>query len=400
MLVPGFRITAEGDNVTLSTGIYRGVMVSSQVADWSPLEAVIVAVPAATAVTTPVSLTVALVSSEEVQVTVGSVAFSGRTVAVRVNTSPSIMVWDSGVTVMEVTGKTSAATVTAQVAVKLPSVVVTVMVAVPTATAVTLPSASTVATVSSSEVQVTLLSVASSGRTVAVRVAVPPSTSERVAGARVTSVTATGSSGSGPGPGPGSVCSTTVTGQEANCPSTEAVMAEVPTAMATTVPSAVTCATPGLEDVHSTCRPDALAGSMVAVSDSVPPTSSSIASLSRVIEVTCPLMGTTETMQEADTRSAVAVMTADPSALAITNPSWTVATLGSDDVQVTVGFVALDGSTIAVSVSMSPTCIVTVVLLRVTESTSISGGRQEWNTSPTLRIATIIAMNFFILLTF
>ena len=55
-----------------------------------------------------------------------------------------------------------AATVTAQVAVLLPSVVVTVMVAVPVPWAVTAPSAA-VATAASLVVHVTLLSVASAG---------------------------------------------------------------------------------------------------------------------------------------------------------------------------------------------------------------------------------------------
>ena len=61
---------------------------------------------------------------------------------------------------------TTLLTVTAQVAVTpLPSLAVAVMLAVPKATAVTLPSASTVATASLSLLQVTVWSVASSGVT-------------------------------------------------------------------------------------------------------------------------------------------------------------------------------------------------------------------------------------------
>ena len=66
-------------------------------------------------------------------------------------------------------------TFTTQVAVLPPSFVLTVIVAVPSATAVIFPLLSTVATFSSLEVQVTDLSVASAGNTVAVKVSVSPS---------------------------------------------------------------------------------------------------------------------------------------------------------------------------------------------------------------------------------
>ncbi len=59
------------------------------------------------------------------------------------------------------TGTVAAATVTSQVAVLLWSTVVTVMVAVPSATAVTLPSVSTVAILVSLLFHVTVLLVAS-----------------------------------------------------------------------------------------------------------------------------------------------------------------------------------------------------------------------------------------------
>jgi hypothetical protein len=65
------------------------------------------------------------------------------------------------------------------------------MVAVPAVLAVTVPLV-TVATLVLSDVQLTALFVALFGATVAVRVAVPPSTRVRVAGSRVTPVTATG----------------------------------------------------------------------------------------------------------------------------------------------------------------------------------------------------------------
>ena len=71
-------------------------------------------------------------------------------------------------------------TVTVQVAVKLPLVVVTVIVAVPAAFAVTAPSADTSATLRLSQLQDTVLSAAFSGATVAVSLAVPPTVSESV----------------------------------------------------------------------------------------------------------------------------------------------------------------------------------------------------------------------------
>ena len=72
------------------------------------------------------------------------------------------------------TGTVAAVTVTTQVAVLLPSSVVAVMVAVPGATAVTLPLVSTVATPGALLSQVTDLSVALSGVMAAIRVSLLP----------------------------------------------------------------------------------------------------------------------------------------------------------------------------------------------------------------------------------
>ena len=83
------------------------------------------------------------------------------------------------------------ATVTAQVDVKPPSCVVTVMVAVPAATAVTKPELFTVATAVLLELQVTVLFVALEGATVSVNWLVPPYGIEAVVGLTDTPVTAT-----------------------------------------------------------------------------------------------------------------------------------------------------------------------------------------------------------------
>ena len=83
-------------------------------------------------------------------------------------------------------------TVTAQVAETSPHFAV--ITACPSALAVTLPSASTVATASFDEVHVTVLSVASSGITVAVRVTVCPTLRLKACSLRVIELTGTGSS--------------------------------------------------------------------------------------------------------------------------------------------------------------------------------------------------------------
>ena len=82
-----------------------------------------------------------------------------------------------------------ALTVTEQVAVKPPSSVVTVIVAVPDATAVTLPVLSTVAIDESLEVQLTFLFDALDGVTVAVSTVTSPSVSSTEVLSKVTPVT-------------------------------------------------------------------------------------------------------------------------------------------------------------------------------------------------------------------
>ena len=85
----------------------------------------------------------------------------------------------------------AAETVTAQVAVLLPSCVVKVIVAEPTATPVTTPVVLTVANAVLLDVHVTFLLVAFEGATVAVNEVVAPATTLAVVGATVTPVTAT-----------------------------------------------------------------------------------------------------------------------------------------------------------------------------------------------------------------
>ena len=80
-------------------------------------------------------------------------------------------------------------------------------------------------------------------------------------------------------------------------------------------------------------------------------------------------VGTTVTLQEAERfepSTVVAVIVASPSAIAVTTPlALTVATASFDDVHVTDLFVAVSGSTVAVSVVVSFTLSDASVILRV-----------------------------------
>lgn len=96
-------------------------------------------------------------------------ALDGKTVAVSVDVAPTLRERELRETVMPVTGTR---TVTVQVAF-WPPLDVAVIVAVPAPIAVTLPP-ETVATEALEVVQVTVLSVASDGETVAVNVEEPP----------------------------------------------------------------------------------------------------------------------------------------------------------------------------------------------------------------------------------
>ena len=152
-----------------------------------------VAVPSLTAVTLPLASTVAIAVLELVQVTVLSVASSGFTVATRVSDSPSLSSRLVLFSVTSVTAMTFLLTVTEHVADFSPTLAV--MVAEPSLTAVTLPLLSTVAIAVLELDQVTVLSVASSGLTVAVSVSDSPSVSVSSVLFNVTSVTVTVAAG-------------------------------------------------------------------------------------------------------------------------------------------------------------------------------------------------------------
>ena len=148
------------------------------------------------------------------------------------------------------------------------------MVAVPSAFAVTVPP-STAAISGLSLVHVTVLSVALSGFTVAVRVAVFPAFSSRVVWFSSTLCTGTVV-----------VCPFTVTLQLALLPSAVAVMVAVPAAFAVTLPLLSTIATPSLSLFQVTVLVVASSGFTVAFSFAVPFTSSVRSVLSSVTLVT------------------------------------------------------------------------------------------------------------------
>ncbi len=99
-------------------------------------------------------------------------------VALSVSSSPSISDIEVLLRDTLVTGIFTLVTVTLQVAVLPPSSVVTVIVALPSECAVTLPLASTLAALGLSLLQVSPCSVASSGLIVALSVSSSPSTSD------------------------------------------------------------------------------------------------------------------------------------------------------------------------------------------------------------------------------
>jgi len=160
-----FRLTP----VTFTKGGTYTVMAHVATFPPSAVVAVIVVVPAATAVTRPVLSTVAFAGVEEVQFTVVFVALKGYMVGINVIVPPVAKKADLLSSPMPVTA-TAFTTVTTQEAVKLPFVVVTVIVLIPAATPVTLPFEATVAIPGVDDDQVTALFMAFVGRTVATSV--------------------------------------------------------------------------------------------------------------------------------------------------------------------------------------------------------------------------------------
>ena len=286
------------------------------------------------------------------QVTVLSVALSGLTVAVRMVSSPSVSVRVVLSSWMEVTGTTFALTVTVHWAVLPPACAV--MMVVPGLRAFTLPSV-TVATDEADEIHSTVLSVASSGLTVAVRTASSPSVSSREVLSSSMEVTVMKRL-------------LTVTTHVAVLPPAFAVIVAVPSFTAVTFPLA-TVAMVASEEVHVTVLSVASSGLTVAVRVASSPSVSSSEVLSSWTEVTAIIRWETRTLQLADLPPAVAVTVALPGLSAFTRPLFTETTVSSDERQDTDLSVASLGLTVAVRVASSPSARSRDVLLSSTEDT-------------------------------
>jgi len=258
-----------------------------------------------------------------------------------------------------------ALTVTVQVAVLLPSAVVTVMVAVPTALAVTFPLPSTVATLVLLELHVTFWLVALDGSIIGERVSSPPTARVMLVLFSDTPVTGIG-------------VAFTVTVQVAVLfPSAVVtVIVAVPTAMAVTVPL-VTVAAAVLLELHVTALFVALLGATVGISVSVPPTARVMLVLFSDTPVTGIGVALTITVQAAvlPPSAVVTVMVAVPTAIAVTNPFWlTVAIASALELHVTALFAASEGATVGVSVSVPPTTSEILLLSSDTPLTGTGGG--------------------------
>ena len=245
---------------------------------------------------------------------------------------------------------TGTVTVTTHSAVLPPHFAVTV--ALPDLTAVTLP-LSTLATDSSDDDHVTVLSVASSGFTVAVRIADSPTARESVVLSRMID----------------SVFTEIVTTQSAEQVPDLAVIVALPDFRAVIFPFD-TETTASSEEVQTIVLSVASSGLMVAVRVSVSPTCIDKEVLSSVMDVTATILAETLTLQVADFPPALAVIVAAPSLTAVTVPEFTLATEALDDAHVTPSYSASLGRTVATRLKVSPSTISTVAVFNDTDDTS------------------------------
>jgi hypothetical protein len=149
-----------------------------------------VAVPSATALTMPASLTMAVAGSLLVQAIAWLAVAAGATVMTRVAVLPTERDSAAMFRLAPVMVAAPDLTVTSQLALWPPSTVAAVMVAVPSATALTTPVSLTVAVAGSLLVQAIAEFAALAGAAVAIRVAVLPTERDSAAVFRLTPVTA------------------------------------------------------------------------------------------------------------------------------------------------------------------------------------------------------------------
>jgi hypothetical protein len=310
---PTRREFGGGATVTLPTG--TGATLTVALPDFPSLVAVMVAVPGATAVTTPLADAVAIELLLDVHVTgrsVTTVLFTSVTTAVSGVFCPTVRLAVVGWTATLPTG----AGVTFTVELPLFPSTVARIVAEPGVNAVTTPVVETDATRVLLDVQATGRSVTTvplASVTVADSAAVWPTCRLAFAGWTVTLATGTG---------------VTMTPALPLLPSLVAVIVAEPTDSAVTTPAELTVATAGLLDDHVTRRSVTvvpLASLTVAVSVVVVPTTRLFVAGAMV---TLPTgTGVTVTVALPDLDSLVAIMVAVPGTTAVTIPlADTVAT--------------------------------------------------------------------------
>ena len=286
------------------------------------LVAVMVTVPAATAVTTPEVVTVAIFASLVDQVTTrpdSVFPLASRVVAVRVADEPTATCDDAGVTTTDATG-TGAGAFTVICALPVFPSLVAVIVAVPAAFAVTTPLVLTVAVCGALDAH-TMLRPASvlplPSYVIAVSVIVAPTVSVPVVGATATDATAIG---------------VTVTVALALFPSLVAEMVALPAASAVMLPLLSTLTICGALDVHATARPasgEPLPSYVIALNVPVAPMARFTDEGATVMDATGTAV--TDSVAMAECPSALAAICAVPIARAVTTPDAdTVATVVSE----------------------------------------------------------------------
>jgi hypothetical protein len=265
----------------------------------STVAAVIVAVPTDTPITTPFA-TWAMAALLLLHVTFWFVALDGDIIAVKVSALPMESVVTVLLRAIPVTATPPPplwTTVTSQVAVLLPSAVVTEMTAVPAEMPLTTPPAETETTAGALLLHVTFWFEALAGATAAAKLSVPPTA--RVVDILLSVIPVTG------------IFSPplwiTVTMQYAVLlPSTVVmVMKEVPADRPVTMPPGVTEAMAGMLLAQITELFEALKGKIVKDKASVPPTARTRLLLMRLTPVTAtlPLLAKSSSAQDAENKT-------------------------------------------------------------------------------------------------
>jgi len=335
--------------VTVSVGVGTGgpvpVTVITLVAVRAPstVLTVIVAVPALTAVTSPVLLTVATAVLLELHVTLLSEAFAGTTVAVSCCAVPAVNAAVAGVKVTDVTG--TAVTITSLAAVRAPSTVLTVIVAVPAPIPKTLPVSLTMATELLLELHIRFLLEAFAGAIEAFSWSMLPAVIAALAGANVTPVTGT---------------KVTVMTLVAIRPPSAVltVMVAVPDLTPVIRPVSLTVATEESLELQVTFLLEAVAGATVAVNCCVRPIFTFAVAGAKVTPVTGITFTVTLAVAVSPPSFVAADMTALPPAIPLTNPvTLTVATEVLLEIHTTLLSVAFAGTTVALSCWVAPTFI-------------------------------------------